>query len=204
MVCVTGKQNGSTSEAAYTERLLRLSSSRIKRFLNVQLPYRWNIRRLVKGFVLDVGCGIGRNLEHLRGNGVGVDGNPSSIEVARSRGLTAFTIDEFFQSDFATRGRFDVFLLAHILEHLTVEDSVNLILSYLPFIRSGAPVIVICPQHRGFHSDPTHITNLSSEAIEMILRKCDLTVEGGRSFPLPRIFGSLFTHNETIVLARKP
>lgn len=200
---MTVKRNGSTSEVQYTERLVRLSGSRVKKILNVQLPYRWNIRRLVKGFVLDVGCGIGRNLEHLRGNGVGVDGNSRSIEVARSRGLTAFTIDEFLQSEFATRDRFEAFLLAHILEHLSVEDSESVIMSYLPFIKSGAPVIVVCPQERGFRSDPTHITNLSSDAIKEILRNCGLTVEGARSFPLPRMFGTLFKHNETIVLAKK-
>ena len=153
---MTTTQNGPTSEAEYTERLVRLSGMRLKKVLNVQLPYRWNIRRLVNGYVLDVGCGIGRNLEHLRGNGVGVDGNPRSIAVARSRNLTAFTIDEFFKSEFATADRFEVFLMAHILEHLSEDESEKLIWSYLPFVKSGAPVIVICPQERGFHSDPTH------------------------------------------------
>ena len=45
--------------------------------------------------VLDVGCGIGRNLHHLDGNGVGVDLNPHSVQVARQQGLTAYTTDEF-------------------------------------------------------------------------------------------------------------
>jgi hypothetical protein len=38
----------------------------------------------------DVGCGLGRNLGHLDGNGVGVDHNAESVAIAQSRGLRAF------------------------------------------------------------------------------------------------------------------
>ena len=44
-----------------------------KRALDVQAPYRWNLRRLKPGFMLDVGCGLGRNLELVLGVCVVVD-----------------------------------------------------------------------------------------------------------------------------------
>ena len=53
-----------------------------KRWLDVQAPYRWNLRRLALGFTLDLGCGTGRNLAHLGGHGVGVDPNARIMAVA--------------------------------------------------------------------------------------------------------------------------
>ncbi|RZJ89416.1 MAG: methyltransferase type 11, partial [Chryseobacterium sp.] len=50
-----------TSEADYTESLLSRQSVWWKKLLDVQAPYRWHIRSIRPGYVLDVGCGIGRN-----------------------------------------------------------------------------------------------------------------------------------------------
>ncbi|HZZ81595.1 MAG TPA: class I SAM-dependent methyltransferase [Gemmataceae bacterium] len=86
------------ADEAYTQRLVRLESVWWKKLFSVQAPYRWNIRRLQPGFVLEVGCGIGRNLRHLDGNGVGIDHNPTSIATCRERGLTAFTTESFLAS----------------------------------------------------------------------------------------------------------
>ena len=79
-------------EAAYTERLI---GPWWKPTSVVQAPYRWNIRRLGLGRTLDVGCGVGRNLLHLDGNGVGVDTNRHSVAIATDRGLSAYTADAF-------------------------------------------------------------------------------------------------------------
>ncbi|MBV9592170.1 MAG: hypothetical protein JO147_00020, partial [Actinobacteria bacterium] len=54
-----------TKDAAYTERLIDLQTVWWKRLLPVQAPYRYNMRRLPLGHTLDIGCGIGRILEHL-------------------------------------------------------------------------------------------------------------------------------------------
>ena len=73
-----------TDAPDYAARLQTLEQARWKQLLDVQAPYRWNIRRLELGRTLDVGCGLGRNLAHLDGRGVGVDHNPASIVVAGS------------------------------------------------------------------------------------------------------------------------
>src|SRR5674476_1246283 len=54
-----------TAGPEYARRLQTLSGARWKRVLDVQMPYRANLRRLHLGRTLDVGCGTGRNLAAL-------------------------------------------------------------------------------------------------------------------------------------------
>src|ERR1041384_8291155 len=84
-----------TKDPSYAARLRRLAGSGVRRFIDVQAPYRWNLRRLDPGFTLDIGCGIGRNLSHLEGRAVGVDHNVECIAECRRQGFTAYTADEF-------------------------------------------------------------------------------------------------------------
>src|SRR5207248_9341830 len=109
----------STDGSDYTQRLIRLEEPLWKRLLDVQAPYRWNVRRLFGDReVLDVGCGLGRNLAHLAPRGIGVDHNAHSVTVCRRRGLTAFTTDEFPATEYARPGRFEGLLAAHLIEHM--------------------------------------------------------------------------------------
>jgi SAM-dependent methyltransferase len=192
----------STEDAEYADRLARLETVWWKRWLDVQRPYRWNLRRLDPGFTLDVGCGLGRNLSHLGGNGVGVDHNPDSVATARARGLRAFTPDEFARSEYAGDGRFDSLLCAHVVEHLARADAVRLLMPYLASVRRGGKVILITPQERGFRSDPTHVTFTDFDGLDALVNDLGLTQESRRSFPFPRPVGRFFTYNEFVVVAR--
>src|SRR5206468_8413738 len=116
------------------------------------------LRRLDPGFTLDIGCGIGRNLLHLQGHSVGVDTNEHCVRTARSRGLIAFTPDEFRRSsDYNRPDRFDSILLAHVAEHMTEDQALALLQAYEPAVRPGGRLILISPQEAGFRSDPTHV-----------------------------------------------
>jgi len=192
-----------TEGSDYTERLSRLEGAGWKRFLDVQAPYRWNVRRLKLGRTLDVGCGIGRNLAHLGGSGVGVDHNPSSIEVCRGRGLEAYTVDEFFTSDLAKPESFDSMLAAHLVEHLTAEQCHEVLAPYLPLVRSGGTVVFITPQERGYTTDATHVRFMDFTEVGRLCGELGLTLRRQYSFPLPRLFGKLFTHNEFVSVAAK-
>ncbi|MCB1002024.1 MAG: class I SAM-dependent methyltransferase [Acidimicrobiales bacterium] len=193
-----------TTDPAYAERLAASVAPRRgwRRVADPQIPYRWNIRRLGLGRVLDVGCGVGRNLSHLDGNGVGIDHNATSIAIARARGLTAYTPDEFAGSPDDRPASFDSLLFAHVLEHMTPTQATALVVEHLPRLRSGGQVAVICPQERGQASDATHVTFLDVPAITALLLDAGVTVERSSSFPLPRLAGRVFTHNETIVVGR--
>jgi 2-polyprenyl-3-methyl-5-hydroxy-6-metoxy-1,4-benzoquinol methylase len=180
----------------YAARLERLSAKSWKRL--IPDPYRWNIRRVGLGRVLDIGCGIGRCLAFNDGNGVGIDHNATSVEICRSRGLEAYTPEEF-QS--LNPGKFDSILLSHVLEHTTIDEGRELLTSYLPFLKDGGKVLLITPQRAGQKSDPTHVRFLDREGLRRQL--VDL---GGRNvktktFPFPEVVGRIFRHNESQAIA---
>ena len=179
---------------AYAQRLKRLQTPLWKRVLDVQAPYRWNLRRLRLGRTLDVGCGVGRNLAHLAGDGVGVDPNAACVAEARASGFEAFAPDELPPGDF------DSILIAHVLEHL--DDPAGLVRSYLPRLKPGGQLILITPQEAGYASDVTHVRFLDFDALREIAVAAGLRVERAFSFPFPRWVGRLFKYNEFVVTAR--
>jgi 2-polyprenyl-3-methyl-5-hydroxy-6-metoxy-1,4-benzoquinol methylase len=197
-----------TAGADYAERLQRLETARWKQVLNVQAPYRWNLRRLELGRTLDVGCGIGRNMSHLSDGKnpppVGVDHNAHSIALARQRGFTAYTVDEFHRSEDAHPDAFDAILASHLVEHLLEPDAKAVVNSYLPYLRSGGRVVFITPQEKGFTTDATHIRFSGFEEVSALARDCGLTVVKKYSFPFPRFAGKFFAYNEFVTVARKP
>jgi 2-polyprenyl-3-methyl-5-hydroxy-6-metoxy-1,4-benzoquinol methylase len=188
-----------TDKAEYTDRLRRLEQARWKRLLDVQAPYRWNIRRLDLGRTLDVGCGIGRNLAHLGGNGVGVDHNAASVETCRARGLEAYTTEEFFAAE---RDPFDSMLAAHLLEHMPADQARDVVKSYLPYVKPGGTAVFITPQERGYASDETHVRWVGFEEARALCDELGLTVRRQYSFPFPRLAGKVFTYNEFVTVAR--
>ncbi len=192
-----------TDAPDYAERLQTLEQARWKQWLDVQAPYRWNIRRLALGRTLDVGCGLGRNLTHLGGTGVGVDHNAAAVEVARSRGLEAFTVDEFLAGPHARPDAFDSLLAAHVVEHMTEPDALALLRSYLPFVRPGGKVVLITPQERGYATDATHVRFCGFAEVAGLCAAAGLTVVRQYSFPFPRLLGRVFPYNEFVTLARR-
>lgn len=194
----------STSDAAYAERLARLQLVGWKERIRGIDPWGWNLRHLRPGFTLDIGCGIGRTLSHLRGRGVGIDHNPEAVALCRARGLTAYLPEEFDASPWAVPGCFDALLYAHVLEHMAPPEADALLARYLPSLRPGGQVIVLTPQERGQASDATHVTFVDTECAATLLEANGLDVERRSSFPLPRRLGPHFVYNEFVTVARKP
>jgi glycosyltransferase involved in cell wall biosynthesis/SAM-dependent methyltransferase len=193
-----------TEDPAYAERLQRLQCSWWKGLLDVQRPYRWNLRRLRLGFVIDVGCGIGRNLQNLGGQAVGVDHNPDAVRIAQRRGFDAFLPAAFHASRYAIPDRFDSLLLSHVAEHLPFEETVGLLLEYLQFVRRGGRVVIETPQEFGFRSDHTHVHFVDFRELAHLARAAGLKPQSLYSFPFPRFMGRLFKYNEFVLVARKP
>lgn len=194
----------SSTDTAYAERLRTREAVWWKRMLDVQRPYRAHLQRLKLGFVLDIGCGIGRNLVNLGGNGVGVDPNVDAIATCKDRGLRAFTPDEFVASEYAKPGTFDTLLISHVLEHLHDDEALALITSNLPYIGAGGRAVFITPQEAGYRSDATHVVFVDLPRLESLAQRAGLLRVSGYSFPFPRPVGRVFKYNEFVLVARKP
>ena len=166
-----------TRSEEYADRLRTLSDARWKQVLDVQRPYRWNLERQGMGRTLDVGCGIGRNLVNLGRDSVGVDHNPESV---------------------------DGMLVAHVLEHVHPEHWEGLVGAYLPYVKPGGTVMMICPQEKGYSTDSTHVHFTDGAQMADLAQRVGLEVEKNYSFPFPRFAGRFFPYNEFCLVARKP
>lgn len=191
----------------YAERLTNLQEARWKTALDVQRPYRWNLQRLCEGRVLDIGCGIGRNLRNLRNFDqppVGVDINTEAIRIARSKGYKAFTLEEWNLEEPAELGPFDTLLLSHVWEHMDFDETTALMEYYLGFLAPGGRVVVECPQEVGYRSDDTHVRWVDEQEAR---RQCDalgLSVVRQFSYPFPRWAGKFFIYNQFETVAVRP
>jgi 2-polyprenyl-3-methyl-5-hydroxy-6-metoxy-1,4-benzoquinol methylase len=194
----------STAGSDYTQRLARLEQSGIKRLLPTQAPYRWNLQRLQLGRVLDIGCGLGRNLLNCGPESVGVDHNPHSVQTCRERGLNAYTPDELAAAPDCGPGSFDSLLVAHVLEHVDEETAAALLEQYLPLVKPGGSVVMITPQEVGYRSDATHIRWVGFEELRRHAGKAGIAVRRTYSFPFPRPMGKVFPYNEFVLVGTVP
>jgi 2-polyprenyl-3-methyl-5-hydroxy-6-metoxy-1,4-benzoquinol methylase len=199
-----GGAGEATAGQDYADRLVRHRAVWWKRLIDVQAPYRWHMRRLHLGRTLDIGCGLGRNLRHLGRDAVGVDHNAHCVAVARSEGLTAYTTAEFSASGDAVPAGYDCLLLAHVAEHMSRDSAVDILTTYLPYLKPGGRLVLITPQEAGYRSDSTHVRFVGFEAAEDLAQAAGLRTERRYSFPFPRAVGKMFRFNEFVTIARRP
>ncbi len=114
---------------------------------------------------------------------VGVDHNRVAVAFARERGFVAMTVDEWDASPVRRPDAFDGMLVAHVLEHMDETSARNLLEEYLPYLRPGGRVFLVCPQERGYASDATHVRMVDGPALESLARDVGLVPEPWFSFP---------------------
>ncbi len=88
---------------------------------------RYVAERLPGQSILDVGCGYGTLTDHLSRLGkkvVGIDQDPESVRVARSRNLAGEIVEGRFEGRFAS-GSFDHVVLRDVLHHLYAEGDLS-------------------------------------------------------------------------------
>ena len=192
-----------TSTREYSARLVQKQYKLWKKLFNVQLPYKWNLKRLELGYVLDIGCGIGRNLKNLCGKGVGVDYNKYAVDEARIRGFSAYTNREFRELFRSEEICFDSILVSHVIEHTGFDEGLNLLKEHLPYLKDGGKVVLITPQAKGYRTDPTHVEFIDFKKQKKMIHMADLRMQKQYSFPFPVLVGNFFPYNEFISVGIK-
>lgn len=80
--------------------------------------------------ILEIGCGLGRNLLALHQVGlspVGVDVNENTVEQVKSRGFKCFKPGD----EAINNVTWDVLLMSHLIEHFDFSGMVKIVDSYL-------------------------------------------------------------------------
>jgi len=188
-------------DSDYTERLLRLQEQRWKQVFAFANPYGLHIRSIVSGATLEVGCGIGRVLNFLPRQMVGVDRNADSVSVCRDKGLEAYLPAEF-ESRYRGRQCFGTLLLSHVVEHMSTAEAIALVQSYRPYLESKARLVLIAPQEKGFASDSTHVEFMDFDRLAAICAGAGFAVQSAYSFPFVRSMGRHYIYNEFVTIGK--
>ncbi len=107
--------------------------------------------------ILDVGCGLGHNLNLLKSNGyLNITGTDISAEMrlAASRNGNEVLAPEELEK----KEKFDAILFSHVLEHIGYENIQNFLEGYFSLLKNGGMVIICMPLiYDGFYHDVDHI-----------------------------------------------
>jgi len=98
-----------------------------------------------RGYVLDVGCGVGIHLREYHSHSLGIDASEKNVKAGQEEKLNIIKGDA---NTFVQENTFDTVLLSHLLEHLS-EPSKVLRNAYLS-TKIGGRIIVVVPCLRGF------------------------------------------------------
>ena len=62
-------------------------------------------------------------------------------------------------------------LFAHVIEHMDETSAVALVEAYVPYLEVGGRVFFICPQERGYASEPTHVRFVDLDGLAELARR---------------------------------
>lgn len=137
------------------------------------------LSRLLKGRVLDIGCGIGDMLVFRPGT-VGADVNPHTVEWNKQRGLDVHLIvDGKLPFDNEV---FDGAIMDNVLEH--IADPQALLAEVRRVLRPDAVFVVGVPGQKGFAADSDHKVFYDRHALETCLKQANFSMKHAFWMPL--------------------
>jgi SAM-dependent methyltransferase len=165
--------------------------------------------KLLKGRVIDFGCGVGELLQRLPVGSVGLEINPVTVAYCRSKRLDVRLYDpekDHYQLDDFKDGSFETLILNHVLEHLKNPDQVLRSLLQASRRLGIEKTVIIVPGKKGFSFDSTHLTYIDRD---FFINHHLTDAEGFRIvdqiyFPLNlRFIENFFTHFEFHIIYEK-
>jgi len=93
--------------------------------------------------------------------------------------------------------------LAHVVEHITKQETITLLKEYLSLVKNKGKIIIITPQEAGYNSDHTHNEFTDFNKVRAIYEELNISTKKLYSCPFPRVFGKIFKYNEFISVGEK-
>lgn len=142
-----------------------------------------------RGALLDVGCGDGSFMRHMRGLGwqvSGIEQDALASETALARLGTDCVYREIGDASAARPDGFDVVTLSHVIEHLL--DPIDTLVACLDCLKPGGCLVIATPNfksraHRHFgrhwlHLDPPrHIQLYDPDTLDTLVQRAGFEVE---------------------------
>lgn len=110
-----------------------------------------SLRRLVRGRMMDIGCGDGEFISKIN-QSIGVDINPFCIQYIKTMGMEGYHYDSYplnFEEE-----SFDTLFCVNVIEH--IEDPSDLINEMHRLLKKSGTLIIGVPTYKGFHSQVDH------------------------------------------------
>lgn len=160
---------------------------------------KWDFEEALKdakkvGSIIEIGCGPGAFLEKAKPyvkQVFGVEYNEQALNIARSKGLTVFGVDDVNPAEM--KGQFDAAFSFHVLEHVT--DPVGFIREMLTWVKPCGLIGLSVPNMDGplkfispciQNMPPHHATRWKLKTFEMLAEKLGLKIERVVYEPLGR------------------
>ena len=161
------------------EAKFRGSREEIKERLSFYLPLLSFLRNHQKDpRALDLGCGRGELLELYQDQGIeaiGVDIDPSNVEVAKSLGLQVYQQDILTFLKEQRDSSFNIVSLIHVIEHLEFAYIFEMFKEVSRVLKDGGIFIIETPYVKNllvgtlnFWLDPTHVRPVHPELIKFL------------------------------------
>jgi len=172
----------------YSFQKFSLKESRVKLFVKAILKIGTRDPHFLKpGRMLDIGCGSGKFLWHMKIKGwdtYGVEINKSAVELGKHYGLNIFLgtlLDAKFPDNF-----FDYIRLNHSFEHMVNPNEI--LVEIRRILKSTGKVLVGVPNINGLNAKifgkywwylgaPVHPFNYSVKTLSMMLTKHNFIIE---------------------------
>ncbi len=148
-----------------------------------------------RGFLVELGCGRGEFLSLVAEQQpdvrrLGIDIDPEMVRQVRAAGHEAIEADLLTYLD-DTLERPDAVFLAHVIEHLSVGEALEMLGRLREVIPAGGRLIVVTPNPaclanlgNDFWSDPTHVRLYTLDLLQFLLGETGFDVIGAGGNPL--------------------
>jgi 2-polyprenyl-3-methyl-5-hydroxy-6-metoxy-1,4-benzoquinol methylase len=132
--------------------------------------------------ILDIGCGMGYFLWFLQNNGftntAGVDLSPEQVRVAESFGVKGVHLGHWKEYLADKPSRFGFIMLDNVIEHLTKDEIVELLVAIVSSLQPGGRLYISTPNSGSIFGLPlafvdfTHEVFFSAASLEQVLTAC--------------------------------